>query len=43
MMLFIKVEPYWNVNAILVIGGIVWCCIKVEPYWNVNSTFPFTS
>ena len=34
--LYIKVEPYWNVN--LVTGGTqnTGEIIKVEPYWNVN-------
>ena len=36
--MFIKVEPYWNVNA----NSPFECLnssIKVEPYWNVNDIF----
>ena len=32
----IKVEPYWNVNALYTQKQHCARNIKVEPYWNVN-------
>ena len=32
----IKVEPYWNVNALKLSLRDITALIKVEPYWNVN-------
>ena len=39
---YIKVEPYWNVNASFNAILMALCSIKVEPYWNVNGFRVYT-
>ena len=36
ILVFIKVEPYWNVNLDNLGYSPYSKVIKVEPYWNVN-------